>query len=67
MARGSNLQSQGSVRSNGSSGSSLPTAKSAGNLDSKPSWTKLQQDNLKSKRMRTAHQSSGFNGLVRAE
>ena len=67
MAKGSNLQSQASVRSNGSSGGSLSTARSAGNLSSKPSWTKLHQDNLKAKRSRTAHQSQGFNGLVRAE
>ena len=67
MARGSNLQSQASVRSNGSSGGNLSNSKSGGNLSSKPSWTKLQQDNLKAKRARTAHQSQGFNGLVRAE
>ena len=48
----------------GSKQQSLQSAKSVGNLASKPSWTKLQQDNLRNKKARTHHQSQGFNGLV---
>ena len=60
------MRSQGPPSQNESSSQSLHAAKSMGNLNSKPSWTKLQQDNLKAKRGRTQHQSSGFNGLVQA-
>lgn len=58
------LKSNGSSSQHESSNNSLQSAKSMGNLASKPSWTKLQQDNLKAKRGRTQHQSQGFNGLV---
>jgi len=73
MSKASNaLRSNGSTQNNNNSYNSnnsnnnLQSAKSGGNLSSKPSWTKLQQDNLKAKRSRTSHQSAGFNGLVQA-
>ena len=67
MVKASNaMRSQGSPSQNESSSHILQGARSMGNLNSKPSWTRLQQDNLKAKRGRTQHQSSGFNGLVQA-
>lgn len=58
LSKGSSGLSQGGSKQN------LQSTKSAGNITSKPSWTKLQQDNLKAKKARTHHQSQGFNGLV---
>ena len=61
------MRSQGSSNQSEASSNNLQSARSMGNLaplGSKPSWTKLQQDNLKAKRARTQHQSQGFNGLV---
>ena len=52
------------VPSQGGSKQSLQSTKSAGNITSKPSWTKLQQDNLRAKKARTHHQTQGFNGIV---
>ena len=57
-AQGNSGQSQGGGKQN------LQSTKSAGSIASKPSWTKLQQDNLKAKKARTHHQSQGFNGMV---
>ena len=65
MVKASNaLKSQGASSQHEASASSMQSAKSMGNLRSKPSWTRLQQDTLKAKRGATQHQSQGFNGLV---
>lgn len=68
MSKSSNAMKSSSQSSNQQekeSGTSLQSPRSTGSLASKPSWTKLQQDNLKAKRAMTHHQSQGFNGLVK--
>ncbi|CAL8463823.1 g3357 [Coccomyxa elongata] len=42
----------------------LQTTKSLGSLEGKPSWTTLQQTNLRSQHSRSTNQSQGFNGLI---